>query len=125
MEENFDEIKWHKIASSKEQFIEEVPLYTAKSLYLGLKKICLLHTERGLYALEDACPHKLIKLSKGKITADNTIICPWHEYTFDICTGQEVTGKNIRPAKTYTLQEREDGMYVGIPEEPERDEFSF
>ena len=64
-------------------------------------------------------------LSKGKINEANHIICPWHEYCFDIKTGKEMTGKEIRALKIYPLEYRTDGVYVEIAQKNSEDEFSF
>ena len=44
---------------------------------------------------------------------------------FNPCNGEEVTGKNIRPCKLYLLEERKEGLFLGMPEAPPLDDFSF
>ena len=120
------EYKWHKIFESEEEAAQTVPLNALYSLRIEMKKICIAHTKRGLAALEDACPHKLIPLSKGHINELDEIVCVWHQYCFDTHTGYEMTGKNIRPARAYPIESREDGIYVGIPTRMAKvDEFSY
>jgi len=109
-----------------EDATQNIPLNTLYSFRIDLKKVCISHTKRGLLALEDACPHKLIPLSKGYVNELDEIVCVWHKYCFDAQTGYEMTGKNIRPARAYPIEEREDGIYVGIPFKPAKvDEFSY
>lgn len=119
-------IIWHKIFESKEEALKLILLNKTRSLRIGLKKVCIAHTKDGLFATEDACPHKMIKLTAGHIIPNtNEIECSWHQYTFDLCTGKETTGKVIRDLKIYPLKETEEGLFVGIQEEPEKDPFSF
>ncbi len=55
-------------------------------LVLG-KKICIFRNESGeVIALDDACPHRKLPLSKGRIKGD-TVECGYHGLTFD-CAGQ-------------------------------------
>ena len=51
------------------------------------EKICAFRSEAGdLVALEDACPHRKLPLSKGRIKGD-TVECGYHGLTFN-CVGQ-------------------------------------
>lgn len=51
------------------------------------EKICMFRTTAGeVIALEDACPHRKLPLSKGRIKGD-TVECGYHGLTFD-CAGQ-------------------------------------
>jgi vanillate O-demethylase monooxygenase subunit len=65
----------HEITRELQQFI-----------VLG-EKICVFRTEAGeIIALEDACPHRKLPLSKGRIRGD-TVECGYHGLTFD-CAGK-------------------------------------
>ncbi len=51
------------------------------------EKICFFRNQEGeVIALEDACPHRKLPLSKGRIK-DNQVECGYHGLTFD-CAGQ-------------------------------------
>lgn len=51
------------------------------------EKICIFRLENGdVSALEDACPHRKLPLSKGRLKGDN-LECGYHGLTFD-CAGQ-------------------------------------
>lgn len=51
------------------------------------EKICMFrNTEGEVIAMEDACPHRKLPLSKGRIKGD-TVECGYHGLTFD-CAGQ-------------------------------------
>ncbi len=115
----------HKIFESWADAKNRVTLDKMHTLRIGLKKICITHTSQGFFAIEDACPHKLVKLSQGKLCDDITIECYWHQYRFNLKTGEEITGKNIRPVKTFKMSEDEDGIYLHLPQEIEKDPFSF
>jgi len=51
------------------------------------EKICIFRTQANeIVALEDACPHRKLPLSKGRIKGD-TVECGYHGLTFD-CAGK-------------------------------------
>ena len=51
------------------------------------QKICIFKSQSGDFiALEDACPHRKMPLSKGRIKGD-TVECGYHGLTFD-CAGK-------------------------------------
>lgn len=58
------------------------------------EKICMYRTSEGeVIALEDACPHRKLPLSKGRIKGDN-VECGYHGLTFD-CAGQCVWAPGV------------------------------
>ncbi|SPF76564.1 Toluene-4-sulfonate monooxygenase system iron-sulfur subunit TsaM1 [Aliiroseovarius pelagivivens] len=81
------------------------------------EKICLYRTQDGeVIALEDACPHRKLPLSKGRVKGDN-IECGYHGLTFD-CAGQCVwapgTGRIPSAAKlrAYPVHEKYGLVWV-------------
>ena len=51
------------------------------------EKICMFRNDEGeVIAMEDACPHRKLPLSKGRIK-NNNVECGYHGLTFD-CAGQ-------------------------------------
>jgi 3-phenylpropionate/trans-cinnamate dioxygenase ferredoxin subunit len=124
MQENVNFQKY-KIFDSWEDAQKQVKHRQMYAHRIGFKKILIANTSEGFFALEDACPHKLVKLSRGLLLNDLEVECYWHKYRFNLKTGEECTEKNIRPVKTYQLSEEENGIYLHLPEETEQDPFSF
>jgi nitrite reductase/ring-hydroxylating ferredoxin subunit len=53
---------------------------------IGELDILLVHTERGIFAIDDRCPHMSAPLSIGEL--DGCIVsCPLHEGRFDLASG--------------------------------------
>jgi nitrite reductase/ring-hydroxylating ferredoxin subunit len=52
------------------------------------KKILLIWHKEQVYAVESQCPHLKLPLTKGKITAEGSIICPFHKSEFDLSNGE-------------------------------------
>jgi phenylpropionate dioxygenase-like ring-hydroxylating dioxygenase large terminal subunit len=85
------------------------------------ERIVLFRTSDGTpVALEDACPHRKLPLSKGRLH-DATVECGYHGLTFD-CTGRCVaapTQGNIPPSakvRAYPLVERHGMIWIWMGE---------
>lgn len=52
----------------------------------GHKILFIWHNET-VHAMASQCPHFKLPLTKGKITENDTIICPFHKSEFDLTTG--------------------------------------
>lgn len=51
--------------------------------------VLLAHTEAGIIAVEDRCPHMAAPLSIGTLEGC-VVACPLHEGRFDLCSGDPV-----------------------------------
>ena len=52
----------------------------------GNKILFIMHEDK-VHAVESQCPHLKMPLTKGKITEDCAIVCPFHKSSFDLKTG--------------------------------------
>ena len=76
--------------------------------------ICLTRTEEGYGAISNRCPHQGGPLGDGFLQ-DGYVICPWHAYEYHPCTGQPPGGYDDS-VPAFAVEEREDGLYIGVPE---------
>jgi 3-phenylpropionate/trans-cinnamate dioxygenase ferredoxin subunit len=67
----------------------ELPPGTMRRVTRGDLDILLAHTERGLVALDDRCPHMSAPLSLGTLQGC-VVDCPLHSGRFDLATGGTV-----------------------------------
>jgi len=68
---------------------DELPLGAMRRVTRGELDILLVHTEMGVFATEDRCPHMSAPLSIGEL--DGCVVaCPLHEGRFDLSTGETV-----------------------------------
>ena len=54
-------------------------------------------------ALDAVCPHRGGPLADG-LTDDAVVVCPLHNYAFDMCTGTEVSGSGLS-VRSYPVQD--------------------
>jgi nitrite reductase/ring-hydroxylating ferredoxin subunit len=107
------QFKWHKIADSEAELS-----YNASGLTeveVGSKRVCIAKAADKTFACAAKCPHASGTMAEGFVDALGNIVCPVHRYKFDLKNGRNVSGEGYF-LKTYPLEVREDGVYVGIEE---------
>jgi len=66
--------------------VADLPPGTMRRISRGDLDVLLAHTERGIVATEDRCPHMAAPLSIGEL--DGCIVaCPLHQGRFDLASG--------------------------------------
>jgi len=70
--------------------LDELPLGAMARITRGDLDVLVVHTEAGLVAVEDRCPHMSAPLSAGRLE-DCTLHCPLHRGAFDLRDGEVVT----------------------------------
>ena len=104
------ELTWYKALS-----LDELPEGRVKAVSCGETTVAVTHYDGEYAALDNSCPHQGGPLGEGSIEAD-CLRCPWHGWDFDPLTG-ETPGSHDDSVETFPVEEREDGIYVGFPEE--------
>ena len=106
-------MKWFKIFESKE--IAYTYFKNTSSILIRIKgkNICLSLFNNELIATADACPHMSESLSNGKINYIGELICPLHEYRFDLKTGRECEGRT-KDLEIYEVKSSNDGIFIGL-----------
>ncbi|HWY36993.1 MAG TPA: nitrite reductase (NAD(P)H) small subunit [Bacteroidia bacterium] len=107
--------RWFKIFSSEEEMKNNIALRRTYSMQVDGKKICLVHSTDGFYAVRDKCPHNGYPLSAGYCTEENSIVCPVHRYHFDLKTGRALSGIATR-VETFPIKVAQNGVFLGFEE---------
>jgi 3-phenylpropionate/trans-cinnamate dioxygenase ferredoxin subunit len=108
-------IKWFKAAESRiEVNWKRNELAVVE---VAGKKITLARVGEQIFAFAYKCPHAGGILADGFIDAVGNIVCPLHRYKFSLKNGRNVTGEGYY-LKTFPLEEREAGIFVGFEENP-------
>jgi nitrite reductase/ring-hydroxylating ferredoxin subunit len=69
------------------------------------RQILLLQTARGLYACANRCPHEGFPLSEGVLTDGCVLTCNWHNWKFDLSTGETLVGGDALPRYPVRVQD--------------------
>lgn len=104
-------MNWHKVLEKGDLAEGRVTTVTA-----GVHSICLTHYDGQYSALCNHCPHQGGPMGEGSIE-NGVLRCPWHGWDFDPITGKAPGSFEDGGLQRYPLEERDDGIYVGIEEE--------
>lgn len=104
---------WIKIFENETDFKNYIQPGTFVLFELRGEKICVTRTEKGVFAVQDKCPHNGASLSKGFCSKNNEVVCPLHRYSFDLESGKATSG-GAYALKTYPIEQRENGVFIGI-----------
>lgn len=106
------ELVWHKVLNTADELPEgRVTTVTADHV-----SVCLTHYNNKICGLDNRCPHQGGPLGEGSIE-NGLLRCPWHGWDFDPHTGQS-PGFHDDSIRTFPIDIRPDGVYVGIQPEP-------
>ena len=85
-----------------------------RSVTVDGRSIALTRCGGTLGALDNHCPHQGGPLGEGSIEK-GLLRCPWHGYDYDPLTGRP-PGEFADTVTAYDIEERDDGVYVRLPE---------
>lgn len=100
------ELEWFKAA-------EDVPEGRVITITAGVTPVCLSRFKGQVGAISNRCPHQGGPLGEGQIE-NGYVVCPWHGYEYHPITGNPPAGFKDK-AESYPVEERTDGIYVGVP----------
>ena len=100
--------KWYLIDSALPDgdFVQQINV--------AQKKLCLIRNEGRFYVVQNTCPHAGGILSGGWCK-NGHLVCPIHRWEYNLETGRGATGQGDY-IETYPIEQRPDGLYVGIQE---------
>ena len=106
-------LKWFKVADGKNAI--EWQSNNLALAEVGGRTITLARVGIDVFACAHKCPHASGVLADGFIDAVKNIVCPLHRYKFNLQNGRNVSGEGYY-LKTYPVEEREAGLFVGFEE---------
>ncbi len=118
-DENQD-LVWHKVAEP-----DSLPEGRVTTVTAGTTTLALVHFQGQYAAMDNRCPHQGGPLGEGSIEEGIEdqcwLRCPWHGWDFDPLTGKPPGGHEDTGQQMFAVDERADGIYVGVPAEPQHD----
>jgi nitrite reductase (NADH) small subunit len=67
----------------------EVPLNKGRKFTVQGRELAVFNCGGEFHAIDDTCAHLGGPLSEG-IVQGKQVTCPWHDWTYDVTTGQEI-----------------------------------
>jgi nitrite reductase/ring-hydroxylating ferredoxin subunit len=76
------------------------------------KPIALFNVKGVFYALDAVCPHEGGPLQDGELD-DDTVICPWHSFDYNLKTGECSADPELRVA-TYVVKTEGNDVFIEV-----------
>jgi 3-phenylpropionate/trans-cinnamate dioxygenase ferredoxin subunit len=101
---------------------EQIPPGQTRFFCVDGRPLVIAHWSGEFFALDGVCPHKGFELH-GALLWDHLITCPWHQYQYDVRTGENYFPKNVspsdpgpspRPLQKYRLELRGAEIWVEL-----------
>jgi 3-phenylpropionate/trans-cinnamate dioxygenase ferredoxin subunit len=107
-----DKFCWFKIGETDEKLVGEKEL---RVMTAGPREICITSWEGRIYAFSGKCPHAGGCLGEGYMDGRGNVVCPVHGYRYKVKNGYNSSGEGFY-LRTFIVESRQDGIYVGLPE---------
>lgn len=107
-------MKHFTLGSSKSEILDLIPERQIKKIRLGEKEIALIRLGEDFYGFQLFCPHRGASLLSAFTNGVGELICPLHEYRFDLKSGQVKSGfcENL---EVFACTLTEEGLKIQIP----------
>jgi nitrite reductase (NADH) small subunit len=87
--------------------LSEIPQGEGRTFRIGDRRVAVFHSRGGrVFATQAECPHRGGPLADG-LVGGTTLICPLHEWSFDLQSGMAING--TCGLRTYPVTKGPDG----------------
>lgn len=94
--------------------IDDIPVGEGRAFAVDGEQVAVFRLRDGtLRALAAVCPHKGGPLADG-LTDDGVVVCPLHGYTYNLCTGAEITGRDTSVSVYHATADLDGTLRVSI-----------
>lgn len=119
MQTGGDGYTWHQIDAliNAAESEAETPSHDLRrnhilTLEIAGKKICVAQFNGQYFGFAQACPHAGVPLSDGWIDEKGQVVCPRHEYKFNLKNGYNISEGYF--LKTYPVEIRAEGIFIRL-----------
>jgi nitrite reductase/ring-hydroxylating ferredoxin subunit len=78
--------------------VDALPPGRAAEVTVDGQAIAVFNVDGTFHALSGRCPHRGGPLGQGFVDGSQ-VSCPWHNYTFDVTTGENVVNPDLKVAR--------------------------
>jgi 3-phenylpropionate/trans-cinnamate dioxygenase ferredoxin component len=90
----------------------ELPPGNGTELVVSGKAVALFNVDGNFYALSNTCLHRGGPLGQGFVEGD-TVMCPWHAWTFNLKTGENVVNGELKVPR-YEVKVEDGQVFVKV-----------
>ena len=105
--------KFH-LGKNEEEVLQLLPERILKRIQLDEITVGITRIGQSVYAFEPTCPHRGASLVQGSLNGAGEIVCPLHEYRFDLKSGQVRSG-SCRDLQVYLCHLGKEGLEIRVP----------
>jgi nitrite reductase/ring-hydroxylating ferredoxin subunit len=105
------EASWHQA-----MLVDDLELNSALMKRINGRQIAFFKTNDGIRACDNRCPHEGYPLSEGSVSGTCTLTCNWHNWKFDLESGENLLGGDR--LRTYLLEERNGELWIDLQDPP-------
>ena len=102
--------------------LAELAPAAVKMVRIADKQIAVFNTPDGIRACDNRCPHEGYPLSEGSLSQDCILTCNWHNWKFNLDTGDNLYGGDR--LRTYPVEVRGDEIWIDVTELPYRERYN-
>ena len=96
--------------------LAELEAEKARLVRIDGRQIAVFATETGVRACDNRCPHEGYPLSEGSLSPNCILTCNWHNWKFDLNSGDNLLGGDR--LRVYPTEIRDGEIWVDISELP-------
>ncbi|OHB76734.1 MAG: hypothetical protein A2Z34_02760 [Planctomycetes bacterium RBG_16_59_8] len=82
--------------------VSDIPQGTGKCVEVAGKAVALFRVDGDIHAIKNLCPHQGGPLADGMMDGKE-VLCPWHEWRFDVVSGNSSSVPRAR-VRTYNVK---------------------
>ena len=97
--------------------ISEIADGGCKLFRVAGKQIALFRRGDAVHACNNRCPHEGYPLSEGDLDGDRVLTCNWHNWKFNLDTGENLYGGDR--LRIYPVEIRGDEVWVDLADPPQ------
>ena len=86
------------------------------------RQIVLFHTRHGIFACNNRCPHEGYPLSEGSLDEACKLTCNWHNWKFDLRTGENQYGGDR--LRVYPTEQRNGDVWIDVTEPSDEQKYA-
>ncbi len=115
--DHIEENHWHYAQSMR-----ELRENTVSMVRIDGRQIALFDSPEGVRACNNRCPHEGYPLFQGSLSDGCILTCNWHNWKFNLDTGQNLFGGDR--LRTYPVELRGDEIWVDLADPPYEDQYA-
>ena len=102
---------WRRVAA-----LAELPPGSVKVVRVNGRQVALFQHAGEVYACNNLCPHQGYPLSKGTVAGQCILTCNWHNWKFNLKTGENLYGGDR--LTIYPVEVHDAGIWVDLADPP-------